>query len=152
MDQSSTIIEASVKEDVTIERNEENHEDLSDESDCEEVEEVDMNDPKMDPLEWGFRSVVSIPKKYYWETNKYDVSMRTKIWHRSIGTLGLTLRAAEKVGEALATVMGINSSRFNYITDHMNEEEWEQARQIDEDARERRKLADKEKKLSIQVV
>ena len=133
----------------------ENCENVSDGSNCEEVEEVeevDMNDPKMDPLEWGIRKVVSIPKKYYWETKKYDVSIKTKIWHRTVGTLGFTLRVAEKIGEVLANIAGINSSRFNYITDHMNEEEWEHAKQIAKEAKARRKKEDEEKKQSIQVV
>lgn len=113
-----------------------------------------MNDPKMDPLEWFTRKVISIPKEYYWETGNYDVSARTKIWHRSIRTLGLTLKVAEKVGEVLANITGINNSRFNHITDHMNDEEWEQARKIAEESRMKRQSAKEaeQQTRTIQVV
>ncbi len=116
-----------------------------------------MNDPKMDPLEWSCRKVISIPKAYYWQTGNYNVSVRTKLWHRTVGALGLSLRVAERIGEVLANITGLNSNRFNYITDHMSEEEWAAAKQRAREARMRRKeKKEKEKaakeKSAIQVV
>jgi hypothetical protein len=111
----------------------------------------------MDPLEWSVRKLVSIPKKYYWQTGNYNVSMRTKLWHRTVGTLGLTLRAAERIGEVLANITGLNTSRFDYITNAMTEEEWEFARKNEERSRlkrkERKERQEAEKKKhTIQVV
>ena len=65
---------------------------------CKELElelelvEVDMNHHLMDPLEWTVRKTISIPKMYYWETGNYDISFRTKVWHRSVQSMGMTLR------------------------------------------------------------
>ena len=116
-----------------------------------------MNDPQMDLLEWSCRRVISIPKKYYWQTENYNVSVRTKLWHRTVGALGLSLKVAEKIGEVLANITGLNSNRFDYITDHMTEEEWAASKQRAEEARLRRKeKKEKEKaarqKNTIQVV
>lgn len=97
-----------------------------------------MNDPTMDPLEWGVRRIISIPKQYYWVSKKYNVSVRTKVWHRTIATLGVSLRIAERVGEVLANVTGLNSSRYEYVTTFMSDEEWETARKNADEARERR--------------
>ncbi len=114
-----------------------------------------MNDPKMDPLEWGFRRVVSIPKQYYWVSKNYDVPLQTKVWHRTIATLGVSLRIAEKIGETLANAAGLNASRYEYVTDFMTEEEWETARKNAEEARVKReeRLREAESKRSrLQVV
>eukprot|EP00551_Chaetoceros_affinis_P007632 CAMPEP_0203665848 /NCGR_PEP_ID=MMETSP0090-20130426/3006_1 /ASSEMBLY_ACC=CAM_ASM_001088 /TAXON_ID=426623 /ORGANISM="Chaetoceros affinis, Strain CCMP159" /LENGTH=165 /DNA_ID=CAMNT_0050529557 /DNA_START=26 /DNA_END=523 /DNA_ORIENTATION=+ len=128
--------------------------DIPDELKCEVV---DMNNPQMDPLEWSFRKLISIPKKYYWQTGNYNVSTRTKVWHRTVGALGLSLRVAERVGEVLANITGLNSNRFNYITDHMTEEEWAAARRRAEEARLKRKEKREREKVAkekhtIQVV
>ena len=109
----------------------------------------------MDPLEWSVRRVVSIPQKYYWETGNYAVGFRTKIWHRTVGTLGFTLRVAEKVGEVLANITGINSSRYDYVTSTMTDEEWELARKRADTSRARRKEKRQEaakKTHSLQIV
>ncbi len=116
-----------------------------------------MNDPTMDPLEWSVRSVLPIPKKYYWETGNYNLSMKTKLWHHTVGTLGLTLRIAEKVGALLANITGLNSPRFDYITDHMSKEEWEEANKNAQDFAEKRKMKKEtvesnNKDLTIQIV
>jgi len=131
---------------------ESSEQDLPEEEQCVTV---DLQDPKMDPLEWTVRRVLPIPKKYYWETGNYQISTRTKMWHRAIGTLGFALKCAEKIGEVLANVSGINSSRYEDVTDFMNDEEWETAREIADEARQRRKeLKSREERVeyTIQVV
>ena len=116
--------------------------------------QVDMNDPTMDPLEWGVRRIISIPKQYYWVSKKYNVSVRTKVWHRTVATLGISLRIAERVGEALANVSGLNSSRYEYVTTFMSDEEWETARKNADEARERREARREavKSKYPIQIV
>ena len=104
-----------------------------------QCEIVDMNDPTMDPLEWSVRRIIPIPKTYYWETGNYNISLKIKLWHRTIRSLGLTLKMAEKMGEVISNITGINSSRFAYITDHMTEEEWDEARKNAEEDAVRRK-------------
>ena len=55
-----------------------------------ELEVVDMNNELMDPLEWMTRKIISIPARYYWETNidPTILPFRLKLWHRSIGFMG----------------------------------------------------------------
>ena len=91
-------------------------------------EEVDMNDPKMDGLEWMTRRVLPIPKAYYWETENYEVPTRIKAWHLTIRALGVTLNVAERVGGFLANAAGLNSSRYDYVTSTMTEEQWDVAK------------------------
>ncbi len=137
---------------IILRNNNRNENDPQEELQCEEV---DMNDPTMDPLEWGVRKMISIPKQYYWVSKNYDVSVRTKVWHRSIATLGVSLRMAEKVGEVLANFTGLNSSRFEDVTVFMSDEEWENARKIADEARvkrEQRKEAKKNDHHPLQVV
>ena len=99
--------------------------------------EVDMNDPKMDPLEWTVRKVVPIPKAYYWDTENKDLPFKTKAWHRSIHILEITVKSMEKAGEVVANMFGLNSSRYSYVLDTMTPEERELARRINEERRER---------------
>jgi hypothetical protein len=105
-----------------------------------------MNDHLMDPLEWTVRKTIYIPKKYYWETGNYDVSFRTKTWHRSVQSMGIALRGAEKVGGFVAGLLGLNNSRFDDVTAYMTDEEWEVARENARRDKEKRKayLAQKE--------
>merc|ERR1711862_485586 len=96
----------------------------------------------MDPLEWGVRKTLSIPKAYYWQTGNYKVSMRTKLWHQTIYSLGALNRCAESVGECVANLSGLNSSEFSYVTDNLTEEEWEVARK---EAKQRAEIRDEER-------
>jgi len=75
-------------------------------------------------LEWTVRKRISIPKAYYWDTGNYDVPIKIKVWHYTISSLGCALRCAEKAGEFVANVIGINQSRYDYVTSTMTEEEW----------------------------
>jgi len=118
-------------------------------------EEVDMSDPKLDPLEWSVRKAISIPRVYYWETENYSVSLRTKVWHRTIQTMGITLRCAEKMGEVASNVLGLNSSRYSDVTDFMTDEEWKEAKEraVDDKAKRNAYLQDQAvKKNKINVV
>ena len=58
-------------------------------------------------------------------------------------------RFAEKAGEIVANMTGLNSSRFEYVTSTMTEEEWEAARRNAQKQKERREifLAEKEKRM-----
>ena len=114
-------------------------------------EEVDMNDPNMDPLEWSARSIIPIPKAYYWDTKNEDLPLRTKAWHQTVSALGATLRVAESVGEVAANFLGFTSSRYDYVTDQMTEEDWKRARQASEERRRRRELRRNEKEVAESV-
>ncbi len=92
------------------------------------------------------RKTISIPKRYYWETGNYGVSLRTKAWHRSIQTMGITLRCAERIGEVATNFLGLNQSRFSDVTDFMTDEEWREAKKRAEEDREKRLAFEKEKK------
>jgi len=117
-----------------------------------QCEEVDLNDPKMDPLEWSVRKTISIPKIYYWETENYNVSFRTKVWHRCIQAAGMSLRGAERVGEVIANVLGVNASRFDDVTAFMTDEEWAQAEANAKRDKEKRQAYLKEKESQKDVV
>mmetsp|Transcript_3717 Transcript_3717/g.5472 ORF Transcript_3717/g.5472 Transcript_3717/m.5472 type:complete len:184 (+) Transcript_3717:125-676(+) len=98
--------------------------------------EVDMDN--LDPLEWSARKVVPIPKKYYWDTGNFDLPLRIKAWHRTVSALERLTHAAEKTGEVAANMTGLNSTRFDYVTSTMTEEELEEARIYAEECKKRR--------------
>mmetsp|Transcript_1447 Transcript_1447/g.2613 ORF Transcript_1447/g.2613 Transcript_1447/m.2613 type:complete len:177 (-) Transcript_1447:43-573(-) len=87
----------------------------------------------MDPLEYSVRKVLPIPRAYFWQTGNTEVSLRTKVWHRTVATLGTLLRAAEFAGEVVAHVFGLNESRYQYVMDSMDKEDWERARKVNEE-------------------
>jgi hypothetical protein len=93
-----------------------------------QCEQVDMNDPKMDLLEWLVRKTIPIPAAYYWETGNYDIPTRTKIWHRSVGFLGSIVRLTDRVGAPIVNATGLNGSRYDYVTSSMTERQLEIAR------------------------
>ena len=112
-----------------------------------------MNHRLMDPFEWAARKIIPIPKKYYWETGNYDVSFRTKVWHRTVQSMGLTLRGVEKVGDVIVRTLGLNNSRFDDVTSFMTDEEWKEARENAKRDKEKRKAHLKKKKtVEIHVV
>ena len=127
-----------------------NREDGAEEGEELQCEEVDMNDRMMDPLEWSVRKTIPIPKKYYWETGNYDVSAKTKAWHRTVQSLGIAVRGAEKVGGFFVSLLGLNNSRFDDVTAYMTDEEWEIAKENARKDKERRQayLREKEKQKS----
>jgi hypothetical protein len=83
--------------------------------------QVDMNDPKMDPLEWTIRKIVPIPKAYYWETGNTDLPMKTKAWHQIVGTLGSLVTFVDRVGKPVTDATGLSASRFDYVKSTMTD-------------------------------
>lgn len=97
-----------------------------------------MNDEDMDVLEWTVRKIIPIPKKYYWEDPPNpNLPLRTKAWHKTVGALGSVVRFTDRVGKPIVESVE-RSSRFEYVTDHMTEEDWEAAKQTAEERRARR--------------
>jgi hypothetical protein len=128
-----------------------------------QLHEVDLTNPDMDPLEYTFRRYVPIPKVYFWETadesNEFhqNLSFRVKLWHNTIYYLGVCLQKAESAGGVVASILGLNSGEFDYVTSTMTEEQWSQSRrnmerrreesrihQEDREERERVELAEEE--------
>ena len=103
-----------------------------------EVEEVDMNDELMDPFEWATRKLIPIPKQYYWEVvdseeapvDPKELPLKLKLWHRSVAAGGSALRLVDRMGKPVAGLLGLSSSRFDYVTSTMTERDWESSRQI----------------------
>lgn len=91
------------------------------------------------------RKTISIPKKYYWDTGNYDLSVRTKLWHRTIHALGCGLHTAESIGGFFANILGLNASRYAYVTDFMTEEEWEEAKRLADESKLQRKKMEETK-------
>ena len=108
-------------------------------------EVVDMNDPSMDGLEWFTRKVLPIPKVYYWETENYEVPLRIKAWHRTVRVLGVALHTAESIGGFFANAAGLNSTRYDYVTSTMTEEQLEEARKNAAEQREKREVRNEQK-------
>lgn len=112
-------------EDVELCIEEDGFQEVPEELQCEEV---DMNDPNMDPLEWSARKLIPIPKAYYWDTQNENIPLKTKAWHHTVSALGSSVRFAENVGEVAANFLGLNTSRYDYVTSTMTDEDWERAR------------------------
>ena len=98
-----------------------------------QLEEVDMDDEMMDPLEWTVRKVVPIPKAYFWETGNHDLPASTKLWHRTVGTMSRLVKFMDSVGKPVAEAVGVGSSRFDYVTSTMTEEQMEEAKRTAEE-------------------
>ena len=100
-----------------------------------QCEEVDMENEDMDPMEYGVRKVLPIPKKYFWDganPEGENLSARTRAWHYGVSFLGRALYYAEFVGEVVAHALGLNESRYQYVIDGMSKEDWEKAKAVDE--------------------
>mmetsp|Transcript_31981 Transcript_31981/g.73502 ORF Transcript_31981/g.73502 Transcript_31981/m.73502 type:complete len:133 (-) Transcript_31981:174-572(-) len=93
-----------------------------------QLEEVDMEDPKMDPLEWSVRKVIPIPKAYFWETGNHDLPAKTKLWHRTVGTMANVVKFVDRIGKPVTDGLGITASRYDYVTSTMTEKQWQKAR------------------------
>jgi hypothetical protein len=84
-----------------------------------ECDEVTMS--RMDPLEYTFRKYIPIPRVYFWDnitavpSSPDDLPRRIKLWHYTIYYLGEGLRIAEKGGEVVANVLGLNDGPFDYV-------------------------------------
>eukprot|EP00956_Cyclotella_meneghiniana_P007838 scaffold10444_cov71-Cyclotella_meneghiniana.AAC.12 len=116
-----------------------------------QLHEVDLTNPDMDPLEYTFRRFVPIPKVYFWETadesNEFhqNLPVRVKLWHNTIYYLGACLQRAEAAGGVVASILGLNSGEFDYVTSTMTEEQWNQSRRNMEQRREQSRLHQEEK-------
>lgn len=75
---------------------------------------------------------------------KKDISLKIKTWHNTIYFLGKLVKGAERVGEVVANASGLNSSRYQYVTDSMTEEDWKIAKEIHEEKRKKREQRRKE--------
>jgi hypothetical protein len=107
-----------------------------------EVDEVTMS--RMDPLEYTFRRYIPIPRVYFWDnitavpSSPDDLPRRIKLWHYTIYYLGEGLRIAEKGGEAVANVLGLNDGPFDYVTSSMTPEEILASRTMMDERRQKR--------------
>jgi hypothetical protein len=106
-----------------------------------------MDDKNMDPLEWSVRKTVPIPNQYYFDTGNYDVSLRTKAWHRSVQAAGITIRAVEAVGGFFAGMLGLTNSRYDDVISYMTEEEIKQSLASAKESKEKRRQYLKEKEI-----
>lgn len=77
-------------------------------------------------------------------SNKKDISLKIKTWHNTIYFLGKLVKGAERVGEVVANASGLTSSRYQYVTDSMTEEDWQIAKEIHEEKRKKREQRKKE--------
>ena len=74
------------------------------------------------------RRIVPVPKEYYWITGNTQLPMWVKLWHNAIFYLGAGLLKAEAAGEVVANALGLNDGPFEYVTDHITEEEMARSR------------------------
>ena len=79
-------------------------------------------------------------------TGKEDLSFRTKAWHHTISFLGRTTRFLEGIGETVANITGLNSSRYDYVTSTMTEAQWAAAKATSEERKAARKAWDESQK------
>lgn len=134
-------------DDISIEN--EGNENSSDIPDEFQREKFELDDPDMDPLEWSAKKVIPVPKVYYWETGNRDLPPKIKIWHHSINALKVALGFAEKAGGFFASILGIDKSRYHYVTSTMTEEQWEVARIHAKEKKLRRKEYLEQKKKEV---
>ena len=96
---------------------------------CDEVTKS-----QMDPLEYTFRKYIPIPRVYFWDAavttssgnvhhDTNNLPRRIKLWHYTIYYLGEGLRIAEKGGEVVANILGLNDGPFDYVTSGMTPED-----------------------------
>ena len=99
------------------------------------VEWTPEEDERIDPLERAVRFLVPIPKQYYWNVVVPDdwmaIPTHIKVWHRLIsGSVAVGEWTNRHVAQPLASGLGLTSSRFHFVTDHMTPQEMEQSRRM----------------------
>jgi len=110
-----------------------------------ERQEVDMTDEDMDPLEWTFRKLVPIPAHFYWdvvvdEKERAHIPTKIKVWHKTIASLGAVQQFADRwIARPVASGLGVTSSRFQYVTDNMTQEDWKESKRIVTERKEKEK-------------
>ena len=88
-----------------------------------------VDDDDMDPLEWMVRKVIPIPKVYYWdvvkeESEQQQLPLKLRAWHSSIsGFSKVGSWLDRRVAQPIAKTFGLTDSRFDFVTDHMTEED-----------------------------
>lgn len=99
--------------------------------------EIDETDEMLDPIEWSFRKIVPIPDKYYWdvieEDQENEIPRNIKIWHKTIAGLEAVYNWTEKwIAKPVAggLGLGLTTSRFSYVTETMNQDDWEDSVRI----------------------
>lgn len=110
---------------------------------CDEVTKS-----QMDPLEYTFRKYIPIPRVYFWDAavtssgnvhhDTNNLPRRIKLWHYTIYYLGEGLRIAEKGGEVVANILGLNDGPFDYVTSGMTPEDMLASRVMMDEKRLRR--------------
>jgi len=118
-------------------------------------DDIDLNAEEMDPLEWTFRTLVPVPKYYYWEvqhpvienndgrsvssSSSYRVPLRIQLWHNCIDSLSRAYQCMEKcIGRPLARGLGLEEPRMHSdVTMYMTEEDWKTSQRIVAERRER---------------
>ena len=113
-----------------------------------ELQVVDMTNEDMDMLEWTVRKIIPIPKHYYWEDSAAtenislnELPIKLKVWHRSVAVMGSMVRFVDRLGQPVVNFVGLNNSRFDYVTSTMTQEDWDYSRRT---VRERRNLRQQE--------
>ena len=76
--------------------------------------------------------MIPIPKKYFWETGNTSLPLKIRLWHRTVSALSTALKFAEYCGEVVAEVLGLNTSKYQYVMDGMTAEDWEKANKVNE--------------------
>lgn len=95
-----------------------------------------------DPIEWFVRKVYPIPHEYYWTVveDRSQVPWKLRLWHDTTNGLDRTGQWIDRlVARPLAGLLGITSSRFEYVTNHMTEDDWDESRRQLEERRSREK-------------
>jgi len=112
------------------------------------IEQVDMQAEDMDPLEYAFRKVVSVPAHYYWDVVKDEkdiekIPRRIKLWHNSFRRAASIHDWTEKrIALPIARGLGLTDNKFHEITMFMDEKDWKNSeRMIREREEERQQKA-----------
>jgi len=112
-----------------------------------------MNDEDLDMLEWMVRKVIPIPQKYFWESPvNYDVSLKTKLWHRSVGAMGSMVRLTDRLGKPIVDNAKQSSGRFDYVTSTMTKEEWEESKQTVEERKNQQEELTSQRKMFVKKI
>ena len=99
------------------------------------VEWTPEEDERIDPLERAVRFLVPIPKQYYWNIVVPEdwtaIPTHIKVWHRLMaGSVAVGEWTNRHVAQPMASGLGLTSSRFHFVTDHMTPQEMEQSRKM----------------------
>ena len=122
----------------------------------QERQPVPVNDDLLDPLEYAFRHIVPIPKHYYWnvvkEEQRQEIPEGVKLWHKTIYGLQAAYQWTDsRVARPLASTLGLTSSRFDYVTLTMTEDELRASRVKAKQQSERTLAAQKQSESQLEL-